>query len=659
MKKCCLAFLAVITGLCFHSSVSAQEIGFPFGATYNNLAYVPTPRDSSAEAIVLQEFGEARFENAGDYSLIFEYHVRIKILTKDGLKYADVEIPLRKDESREELLRYVKASSFNMENGSMKETPLEMKNVFYEKTNKYVNLKKFAIPNVRVGSVIEYVYVMEMPFIFNFRSWEFQSEIPKLSSEFWARIPGNYLYNISLTGYLKLSKNESDIIKECYTPGGHKADCSLNKYAMKNIPAFKEEEYMTAKSDHLSSVNFELSEIRYFDGRVNRVTKEWKDADEELRRHPDFGVQLRKGKDIADQIKPLIAGTVDPLQKAKKVYNFIRDWYRWNGHYSKYSETGVKKAFENKSGNVGDINLSLIAALKYAGLDVDPLILSTRENGLPIEIYPVISDFNYVVAKVNIGDEYYLADATDDFIPFGILPIRCINGKGRVLGEKESSWLELKPVERSKNTTLVALKMDNNGVVRGKIETKYIGYDAIQKRKEINSFSNHAEYFRKLDEGIESLEIKTSKLVNLDSIEQPLLQKLEVEFDLLGGVAANNFLFNPLVISQRWKENPFKSDERLYPVDFGAPIEHTIAFSLEYPPQFELAEIPEKIALSLPASGGRFVYEVQNIDNKLVLNTSVAINRTVYTANDYHYLKELFSRMIHAYQQDLLFKKKP
>ena len=642
------------------TQLQAQDIvGFPFGATYNNLSYVPAPRDSSADAVVLQEFGQAYFENSGEYNLLFEHHVRMKILRKEGLKYADIEIPLRKDGSREEFLRMLKASSFTIENGSMKETALEMKNVFTEKANQYVSFKKFAIPNVRVGSVIEYVYVMEMPFIFNLRSWEFQSDIPKVSSEFWARIPGNYLYNISMRGYLKLSKNESLIVKDCYTPGGgNKADCALNKYAMKNIPALREEEYMTAKSNHLASINFELAEVRYFDGRVDRVTKEWKDADAELRQHPDFGIQLKKGKDISQQIKPLVAGISDPLTKARMVYQFIQKWYRWNGNYSKYSETGIRKAFDEKVGNVGDINLSLIAALKYAGLDTDPVILSTRENGLAVEIYPVISDFNYVIAKVNIGDKYYLADATDDFIPFGVLPLRCINGNGRVLSEDGSFWLEMKPTERAKNVTSIALKMDSKGIVRGTVDTRFHGYDAVTKRKEIYSFTNREEYFKKLKDGSESIEITKSQLINADSIDEPLVQRLEVEFDLFGGGPPGNFLFNPFVMTQSWKENPFRSAERLYPVDFGAPIEHSVAFALEYPSEFELVEIPAKIALGLPGGGGRFVYEVQNVNNKITVNTTIAINRTVYAASDYQYLKELFSRMLQAYQQDLLFKKK-
>ncbi|MFM7428477.1 MAG: hypothetical protein ACKO1F_01115, partial [Flammeovirgaceae bacterium] len=90
--------------------------------------------------------------------------------------------------------------------------------------------------------------------------------------------PANYSYNASIKGFLKLCKNDSELVKDCFSYGSAKADCSLLKFGMINIPAFKEEEFMTAKSNFLSAINFELEQIRYFDGRVDKITKEWKDV---------------------------------------------------------------------------------------------------------------------------------------------------------------------------------------------------------------------------------------------------------------------------------------------------------------------------------------------------------------------------------------------
>jgi hypothetical protein len=639
----------------------AQDNGFPFGeVTLRDLEMKMYDKDTSAVAVVLTEFGEAYIENGNNFNLIFEYHTRIKILKKAGLNLADIEIPLRKADGKKEVLRDVKASSFTIENGSIKEAPVGYRNIFTENRNKYRDVKKFAIPNVHAGSIVEFKYILESPFIFNFRNWEFQSDIPKVSSEYWALIPGNYLYNITLKGFLKPSKSESQLVKECFTPGGgNKSDCAVYKYAMTNVPAFHEEDYMTAPSNFIAAMNFELAEIKHFNGRVDKVTEEWKDAEKELQLHPDFGVQLKRGKDIVDEhVKIVLKNESDPLIKARKIYDFIKGWYRWNGTYGKFSELGIKKAFEQKSGNVGDINLSLVAALRYAALDVEPVILSTRENGLPIELHPVLSDFNYVVAKVNIGDKVFLADATDAFHPFGILPEHCLNGKGRVLGEKESYWIDLKPADRAKQISVLNLKLGTDGVIRGLLQTSYSGYDAIEQRKKLAAFNSHQDYIHDLDNKLDRIDIKGFEIKNVDDLTHPVVQSLKIEIVAFDSADAGNFMLN-LFIMGKWERNPFRSTLRLYPVDFGTPMEMVTVLNLEYPEDFEILNPPDKTALSLPNSGGRFLLEVQQQGNRITLNNSLTINKTIFSSEEYPYLKELFNRIIQIQNGDLIFRKRP
>jgi hypothetical protein len=638
-------------------SATAQDVPFA-PVSVSELARNTYENDTSAGAVVLKEFGEAHINNGENYHLMFTYRARIKILNKKGLDQANVEIALRKFSNGSiEKVVSLKASSFNIENDRIKAVALSDKDVFTEQTNKYWYIKKFAIPNVRAGSIIEISYTIESPSIFNFRSWEFQSDIPKIESEYWASIPGVYLYNITLRGFQKLSKNDSKITTKCLDMGSSSADCALMKFGMKNIPAFIEEDYMTSKNNFISSIQFELSEIRHFDGRVDKVTKEWKDVEHELKQDSRFGVQLKRGKDIGTEVEKLVKSETDELAKAKKVYEFIKGWYVWNETNGVYSELGIKKAFDQKTGNVGDINLSLIAALRFAGLNVEPVILSTRANGLVIELHPVLSEFNYVVAKVNIGDKVYLADATEKFYPFGMLPERCLNGKGRVIGDRTSSWIELKPVENRKTVSLFTLKLENDGVIRGTLHTTFMGYDAVGKREEIMAYQSHDAYIKELKTTLDQIEITGYELTNVDDLEAPINRKLDIEIRAFDDLQVANFLFNPFILD-KWEENPFKSRERLYPVDFGVPLTRVSILNMEYPVEFEIVNIPEKVGLSLPNSGGRFLYEVKNLNNTLSLNNSLNINKAVFSSTDYHYLKELFNQILQVQNGELIFKKK-
>lgn len=636
----------------------AQEHGFPFaGATYKELDMTSCPIDTSAYAVVLNEFGEAYIDNSNDHNLLFEYHVKIKILKQRGVALANIEIPLHKVDSRFERVLDPKASSFNYENGTMKETKWDPRNQFKENVHKNWDLVKFAIPNVRVGTVIEYRYTLESPFFYNFRQWDFQSEIPKLYSEYWATIPGNYVYNISLRGFLKLTKNQSELIEDCFTPGGgYKADCGRMKWGMKNIPAFVEEDYMTAKSNFLSSIHFELSEIKRFDGSTDKIALEWKDAELELRKNEAFGVQIKKGKDIMeDHLSVLTAGESDPLVKAKKIYEFIRGWYQWNEEFGKYSDPGIRKAFEKKSGNVGDINLSLIAALKFAKLEASPVILSTRDNGFPTELFPVISEFNYVLAHLSLNGKVYLLDATDDFMPFGMIPERCLNGKGRVLADGGSYWMDMKASDRDKTVSILTLNMDASGKISGNVQTSYIGYAAASQRRSLYRNQNEKQYIEKLAHPLGG-EIGKYEIQNADDLEKPLVVKLEFSTETVDG--GEYRMFNPFLVS-RHTQNPFRSSERLYPVDFGVPLEETVILNLSYPSDFEVAEVPPKAGLSLPDNGARFVFDLSDEPGKVTMNSALSVAKPLFTSTEYHHLKELYNRVIAIQQTDLVFKRKP
>lgn len=297
----------------------AQDHGFKFGQTrISELRMENYPKDSTANALVLDEFGESYIDNT-HYDLLHKYHIKTKIFNSKGFDKANISILVYKQEGKEEIVYDIKASTFNWANGTIEETKFDNKNIYLENLSKYVSLVKFTMPNVREGSIIEIKYTLRSPFIFNFKTWEFQSDIPKVHSEYWAKIPANYTYNISLRGYQKLNKNEASIVKDCLTQGGGgKADCGLSKYAMDDVAAFIEEDYMTAKINFLSAINFELSEIRYFDGRVDKISKEWEDVDLELKRETRFGGQMSKGKAVfKDQLDPLLLSVDDPLNKAK------------------------------------------------------------------------------------------------------------------------------------------------------------------------------------------------------------------------------------------------------------------------------------------------------------------------------------------------------
>lgn len=638
-----------------------QEFGFG-EITSQEKDFNRTQIDSTANAVYLNEYGTTRFSydsETGRVKLVFDYHVRIKIFNKEGFEAANVIVPLHRtgtNDDQKEFLSDLKASTFNFLNGRLVETQMSSKAVFTEERSKYTHLSKFTLPNVAENSIIEYKYTIETPYIFNFRTWQFQSEYPKLNSTYVAFIPANYKYNISLRGYYPLTENKAELSTACLRISGKEMDCSKITYSMKNIPAFVEEDYMTSPSNYKSAVYFELSEVYYLTGSVQKYTKTWKDVENELIDSKEFGSQMKR-KDVFKTIVPgITTGLTSDLQKAKAIFEYIKKQVRWNDYYGKYCETSVKEVVDKRSGNVADINFTLISALSAANLDVEAVILSTRDNGVVNKLYPILSDFNYVIAKVNIDGNSYLLDATEPLAPFGLLPLRCINDQGRVINlKKPSYWIDLKASKRSSTSHSLIGKMSEDGKINATVTSHSLGFNAMNLRKDMKRYSSLDEYVEKLDERLTNIKIKNYKITNVDSVENALVQEYEIELNVGNTENTANY-FNPFFINPI-RSNPFKLNQRNYPVDLGAASEERIAISISLPEKFQIKEQPKDISLALPNQGGRYILQTSLTDHNLTLSQQLLFSKAIYSPEEYHYLKEFYNRIIQTQKSDILLTK--
>lgn len=177
------------------------------------------PLDSSASAVVLVDYGESRinYSQTDGFQITFERLRRVKILSKDGLKYGDFSIPLYHDSDQEEKATNLKVATYNLENGKIVATKTKSETFIKEKYDANLNFTKVAWTNVKEGSVIEISYTVISDFLFNFQDWEFQTTIPTRWSEYRARIPEYFNYEKYMQGYVSLSVVENEMASNSFT----------------------------------------------------------------------------------------------------------------------------------------------------------------------------------------------------------------------------------------------------------------------------------------------------------------------------------------------------------------------------------------------------------------------------------------------------------
>ena len=653
----------LFTLLLFSGLAAAQD--FPYGSVSSEeMDMKKYDKDTSAHAVVLQEFGKAGIDVGNDDKIVvfYDYHVKIKIFDAKGIDKGTVKIPVynNNDNDAYETVSEIEGVTFYKDdNGLAQKTELEHKKIYPVKENKHWANYNFALPALRNGCVIEYKYRLTSPYWDDMPTWHFQDDIPKIYSEYEVHIPAFWTFNASLKGNLKLTKNSATIDQKCFSSGGANCDCSLLVYGIKNIPAFIEEDYMTSSKNFISAINFELVEwTNPYTGAKTKDTKDWKDIDYQLKDDGNFGGQIKKRGLFKERIVPVIAGKTDDLEKAKAVYGYIQRLFKWNDFLGIESIDGLSKALDAHSGSVADINLSLVNALNAAGLNTETVLLSTRANGNLNPLYPVISNFNYVVAKVNIGGQSYLLDATDPLLPFGMLPLRCLNDKGRVFSlDKPSYWMDLNLPQKEKTTYALDFTLQEDGKLKGTLVHYSMGYQAYEKRKAIKKFNSFDEYVEDLNSKLQKIKIIKSEVTNLDSLDAPIGEKYEVEVNLYDKANSSTLTFNPFFLD-KINENPFKLAERSYPVDWGMPSEDRFILTMHLPPQYTIQAPPASIAVNLPNNGGKFLTSYEPGNNSFTFSNAIEFTKSVYSPAEYPYLKELYNKIIQSEKTEMVFVKK-
>lgn len=653
----------------------SQKPPTKFGeVTLDDLKMTHYEKDSSAAALVLVDYGESmiQYDQSNGFTLQFERLTRIKILTKDGLDWANFSIPLYHDGSDDEKVVGLKGVTYNLENGKVIETKLKNDAVFKEKQDANIDITKVTMPNVKVGSVIELTYSVRSDFIFNFQDWEFQSTIPTVWSEYRARIPEYFHYDKYMQGYIQLAVNEESQVPTSITliskerAGERTTQTTFNtdkinlqeyrfRWAAKDIPAFKPEPFITTSIDYISKINFELAFTQYPNQPIKKYMGSWEDINKQYAESPEFVGEITGNGFLKRIAEEITAGTATQEDKIGAITNYVKFNVVWDGTSRKFISRPLKRVLEEKKGSSAEINLLLASLLDKADIKVSPVLLSTRNHGFVRESTPISSQFNYVICLAVVGDKSFLLDATERLLPTGMLPERCLNGNGFLVSKDGYQWVKLQSNTKSRTVVNADLKLDGSGDLIGKLQIDRGGYDALTNRKKYQS-KDEAEYVKDFLAG-RSWEVTKTEIGNVKDINQPLKETYELIINEHVVSTPDALYFNPLLV-HKIEENPFKLETREYPVDYSSAFERIYMCRISMPEGYRVDELPQAKVLALPANAGRFTYSVTQAGNLLNVVSNFQINKSIFTQAEYPNLREFYNQVVAKQAEQIVLKKK-
>lgn len=612
------------------------------------------PLDESAAAAILFQTGKVTYEFNNGFTTVFKVKTRIKIYKKEGYDQANQVVTYYSGENSSGInIKFSQAATYNLTGGKIEKTKLDDEGKFSNKVNRYWTQKKITMPNVKEGSVIEFEYTITQAGVGTPEKWNFQYKIPVAYSEFITEIPEYFDYNKNQKGFI-FPKVTTEKIQ--YNPD---FQMTRTTYVAQNMPAMKQEKFVSNIENYTSGISHELSYIniplRYGGSYFEPVANGWETITKKIYKIDDFNRELEKTKYFETDINTLISGLSTNKEKVNAIFNFVKSRVKWNGETGFLCHYGVKDAYTNKIGNVAEINLMLIAMLRYAGVSTSPVLLSTRDNG--IVLFPSIRNFNYVIAVVEADNQLLLLDATDDNARPGILPLRDLNRTGRLMRKEGnvSYDVELTPKTLSKEVTNMSASIDANGTITGKTRHQLTDYKALSFRSTVLKM-NRDEYLEYLESHNNAIEIKDYTQENATELDKPVVENYTFisknDTEIIDGKI---YITPKLFLTD--KENPFTQEVREYPIDFNFPFEDKFNISIEIPSGYSIESLPKPVNMVTGDEVGAFKYLAVATDNKIQITITATMNRAIIPADYYDVLKDFYQKVIEKQNEKIVLIK--
>lgn len=598
------------------------------------------PKDSSVNAAYL--FKKRKTYIAvfgGSVKLITEVQVRIKIYNQEGFDWATKKINLYGSiKSKSENVSNLKAVTYNLINGEIVKTKLDKENIFRDKKNLKLTQEKFTMPNVKEGSVLEWMYRIYSPYFYNIDDIIVQYKIPVKKYETKLVLLDWLNFNKRQKGYYPFKIRET-------VKFDHNFDTNERVIEIKEgyVPALRNEPYVNNIYNYAAGLQLEVASFIAPElGVYEKYAQTWDDVAKTIARSSEFGGELKKTSYFKEDLTALRNKFSNKNELMLTIFEFVKHKVKWNNTYGKYSYNGVRYAYKKGEGSVADINLILIAMLRAANINANPIILSTRSHGVPI--FPTLNGFNYVIAGVETENNVILFDATEENSTPNVLPLRDLNWKGRIIRENESStWVNLipKPADLNANTQIT---INEDGEMQGMKRTQYKNYEALKFRNKYRKVKDE-DVIGKIEEDYGNIEISDFRIVNKNNIYKPVIVMYKFSSEEGVDIVGNKMYFSPLFFMAETK-NPFKLEKRDYPIDFGMPNSNKKIVSIAIPSDYVVESIPKSFAIGLPDNLGVFKFSVTQVGNKINIISLLKINSSVISATYYAQLKEFFKQMI-------------
>lgn len=599
-----------------------------------DLAVKEVPGNPGAAAIQLYY---ANFLDHVDHSE-FSY-VRIKVLNEKGKKFADVEIPF------DEYIRIkdLKARTIHPDGTIVEYTgkPFE-KTLIKGRGIKWL-VKSFTLPDVSVGSIIEYKYKLRYDYVILSDIWVLQHDLYTVQEKFsFTPLP------VGRVAWATRNMKSSDIKKV--------KDDSVT-LEMHNVPAFESESYMPPERNYKPTVHF-----FYLDSEIKSSDKFWETVGKDM----GEGIERFIGnhKEAREAAAEAIGDETDPEKKLRRLYaraqkirnlSYERERSAEEIKKEKIKENeGVGEIFKRGYGDRWDVTRAFVAMARAAGFEASILKTSNRKdeffNKEVLNVALLDNEIAYV--KLN-GQEIYLDPGTR-YCPYGLVRWMRTSTTALKPDKKSPVFLTVPPAQNDKaviRRKAVAV-LGEDGSLKSEISVQFEGLDALEHR--LNALdTDEAGRARDLEDEMRGslpadAVVKLKDVKGWEEIESPLIATFSVELSGYSSTAGKRLLLPPYLFKVR-QADAFNHPERKYPIYFSYSFTEVDVISIRLPAGVSAENIPQAQDVNLPYARYQNVSEFSG--DTLVTKRALLMNGIYFAVGRFPEVKDFFNKVANGDEQ--------
>jgi len=540
-------------------------------------------------------------------------------------------------------IKHLTAQTYNLDaSGNIVVSKVDKSAIYDKKINTREGQKIFVFPDVKEGSVIEYKYTLDGAAVSN---WYFQKSIPVRFSRFITNLPTELIVASDPNVNLPMQKG-----------GGMDNNNNVTWYEMENIPALKDEPFMSCDKDYLQRINTRVIALDFPGIPRRNLVEMWPAIIKGILKDPDFGEQLKKDIPRTADLDAMLQSITDPYQKMRIIHNYVRKNMEWNEYDNIWALSGVKAAWRDKKGTSGEINLILINLLRDAGLNAHAILVSTVDNGVINTGVPGFDQFNKVMAYVEIGDKHYILDAVEKTTPSYLIPSEVMASEGLLISNPESGewgWKTLWDGDHKNDKAItINASLDEQGLLKGTASVRSADYARVKLQPLLKQGTG-----KQKEELISLPDMKIDSLVveNMDNDTLPIMQSFNFSMPTASSSDYHYFSVN---LFSGLEKNPFIADQRQTDVFYGVSQDYTIDCVITLPDGYMIDALPKNVRMITPDTAIVFSRRADYQDGILSVLIRLEFKAPMYAMTDYDIFKEFYKKLFDFLNDKFVYKKK-